>query len=100
QWCKRWCKPATVRAYLVGLSRLATWRRLNGVQEVAGSNPVAPTFGSPVAATSCGWHSFPFWDSIRPPGPSFGHEYGLSVPPDTLPRPLDSWLLPSSQRYG
>src|SRR5262249_32114322 len=32
--------------------------RLNGVQEVAGSNPVAPTFASPTGTISSGWPFF------------------------------------------
>jgi hypothetical protein len=88
---------ATEHSPYISTLRLAA---LNGVQEVAGSNPVAPTFGRPVTATSCGWPSFPFWDSFRPQGQSCGQRFDRSVSPDTLPRPLDSWLLPSSQRYG
>jgi hypothetical protein len=73
---------------------------LNGVQEVAGSNPVAPTFARPVGTTSSDWPFSHLGGSFRPQGQSCGQTLDRSVPPDTLPRPLDSWLLPSSQRYG
>jgi len=68
--------------------------RLNGVQEVAGSNPVAPTFARPVGTTSSDWPFSHPGDSFRPTGQSCGQRFNRSVRPDTLPRPLESWLLP------
>ncbi len=72
----------------------------NGVQEVAGSNPVAPTFARPVGITSSDWPFSRLWGSFRPQGQSCGQRFDRAVPPASLPRPLDSWQLPSSQHYG
>src|SRR5262249_40868033 len=74
--------------------------RQYGVQEVAGSNPVAPTFARPVGTTSSDWPFSHLGGSFRPPGQSCGQRFDRSVPPDILPLPLDSWLLPPSQRYS
>src|SRR5262249_33350433 len=59
-----------------------------------------PDIARPVGITSSDWPFSRLGDSFRPPGQSCGQRFDRSVPPDTLPRPLDSWLLPSSQPYG
>src|SRR5262249_48126628 len=87
------------RCNMLLLQQLAFLCPLNGVQEVAGSNPVAPTFARPTGTISSGWPFFRRQDSFRPQGQSCGQRFDRSVPPDTLPRPLDSWPLPSSPPY-
>jgi hypothetical protein len=56
-----------------------------------------PDIRRPVGTTSSGWPFSRLGDSFRPQGQSCGQSFDRSVLPDTLPRQLDSWLLPSSR---